>query len=194
MRTSIVYTLHLWPPLAHAQHYTGSAREDTLRKRLADHALGRGARLTQVQAERGGTWVLAQTEPGGRDRERQLKNQGGASRRCQVCRAVKGYQAAELSQEQALARAGWDRASEHQRGLLLDMLGIDQAPENMPAPQPGPAGGEVRDIPAPRPAPDAGYITPELVARVGQLESVWAAEREAAPQGAAGLPEPEAGS
>src|ERR1700733_9876717 len=130
-----VYTLHLWPPIAHAKHYTGFARsEKRLPERLTQHALGRGARLTQVQVERGGSWVLAQTEPGGADRERQLK-QHGASRRCEVCKAVEGYQAGELGQEQALGRAGWDRASQHERGLLLDMSGISQAP----APQPAPA-------------------------------------------------------
>jgi len=63
MSRSVVYTLHLWPSLGHAGHYTGSAIERRLAQRLTDHALGRGARLTQVQVERGGTWVLAQTQP-----------------------------------------------------------------------------------------------------------------------------------
>jgi hypothetical protein len=173
-----------------------------LPERLTDHGLGRGARLTQVQVERGGSWVLAQTEPGGTSRERQLK-QHGATRRCEVCKAIKGYQAGELSQEQALARAGWDRASEHERGLLLDMFGIGQSPQgtpgrpaggprpDVPAPQPGPASGGVRDMPAPRPALAERYITPEVVALVGKLEAAWA---EAAPQAAAGFAEPEAGS
>jgi hypothetical protein len=202
MSRSLVYTLHLWPPIAHAKHYTGSARDEKrLPERLTDHALGRGARLTQVQVERGGSWVLAQTEPGGTSRERQLK-QHGAARRCEVCKAIKGYQAGELSQELALARAGWDRASQHERGLLLDMFGIGQAPQgtpgrpadgprpDAPAQQPGPASGGARDIPAPRPAPAKRCITPEVVALVGQLEAAWA---QAAPQAAAGLPEPEAG-
>jgi hypothetical protein len=195
MRTSVVYTLHLWPPLGHAKHYTGSARQ--LPRRLADHALGRGARLTQVQAERGGSWVVAQTEPGGKVRERQLKNEGGASRRCQVCKAVGGYQAGRITAPEALSRAGWERASEHERGLLLDMLGLERAPENMPAaPAGGPApvppgvtGGQVRDIPGPRPVPDVQHVTPELIALAEQLEARWAADREAAPQA-----EPEAGS
>ena len=134
MIRSVVYTLHLWPPVAHAKHYTGYVpREKRLPYRLADHALGRGARLTQVQVERGGSWVVAQTEPGGRRRERQLKKHG-AARRCQVCMAIKGYQAGELSREQALARAGWDRASEHERALLLDMFGAGQAQVPPPAP------------------------------------------------------------
>jgi hypothetical protein len=134
MTRSVVYTLHLWPPVAHAKHYTGYVpREKRLPYRLADHALGRGARLTQVQVERGGSWVVAQTEPGGRRRERQLKKHG-AARRCQVCMAIKGYQAGELTREQALARAGWDRASEHERALLLDMFGAGQAQAPPPAP------------------------------------------------------------
>jgi hypothetical protein len=187
MSRGLVYTLHLWPPIAHAKHYTGTARnEKRLPERLADHALGRGARLTQVQVERGGSWVLAQTEPGGADRERQLK-QHGAARRCEVCKAVNGYKAGELSQEQALAHAGWDRASEHERGLLLDMLGLSQPPENMSA-QPGPepaaptSGDEVRAIPAPRPAPAAQHITPEIVALVDQVGQSWTAKAEPQPR------------
>ena len=197
MSRRLVYTLHLWPPIAHAKHYTGSAMERQLARRLTDHALGRGARLTQVQVERGGSWVLAQTEPGGRTEERRLK-QHGAARRCGVCKAADGYQSGQLTAAEALTRAGWDRASQHERGLLLGIFGLSQAPENlpaqpgprpeMPAPRPGPASGEVRVIPAPRPAPDAHYqITPEVVALVGQLEAAWAAEREAAPQAAAGF-------
>jgi hypothetical protein len=206
MNRGLVYTLHLWPPIAHAKHYTGYATsEKRLPERLADHALGRGARLTQVQVERGGSWVVAQTEPGDGKKERSLK-QHGASRRCQVCKAVEGYQAGELSQEQALGRAGWDRASEHERGLLLDMFGLSQAPQpapaqpaggprpEMPAPQPGPASGEVTVVPAPRPAPAARHITPEIVALVDRLQATWTAGPRTPAQAAAGLAEPEAGA
>jgi hypothetical protein len=187
MSRGLVYTLHLWPPIAHAKHYTGATRNETsLPGRLTDHALGRGARLTQVQVERGGSWVLAQTEPGGNSRERQLK-QHGAARRCEVCKAIEGYQAGELSQEQALARAGWDRVSQHERGLLLDMFGLAQPPENMPAHSgPGQAtqapGGEVRAIPAPRPGAPAQDITPEIVALVDQLQATWDAGTLPGPQ------------
>ena len=97
-----------------------------------------------------------------------------------------GHEAGELDQEQALARAGWDRASEHERGLLLDMFGLSHPPGNMsaqpgslpdtPTPQPGPVDGEVRAIPAPRPAPAAQYITPEIVVLVDQLEQSWTRE------------------
>jgi hypothetical protein len=69
-----------------AKHYSGwAARSKSLKSRLADHEHGRGARLLQVVKAAGITWKLARTWPGGRDRERQLKNQGGASRRCPEC-------------------------------------------------------------------------------------------------------------
>jgi hypothetical protein len=201
---NVVYTLHLWPPIAHAKHYTGSAMERQLARRLTDHALGRGARLTQVQVQRGGSWVVAQTEPGGRAEERRLK-QHGAARRCEVCKAADGYQSGQLTAAEALTRAGWDRASDHERGLLLDMFALSQAPQNLPAqPASGPeapasrtgaASGQVGVIPAPRPAPDVHcQVTPEVVALVDQLEAAWAAKREAAPQAAAALAEPEARS
>jgi predicted GIY-YIG superfamily endonuclease len=90
----VVYTLHFDPPYEPypdapaykcAGHYTGSTLEHRLLERLAEHEAGRGARLTQVQREAGGTWRLASVEPGGRDRERQLK-QRGAARRCEICK------------------------------------------------------------------------------------------------------------
>jgi hypothetical protein len=143
--------------------------------------------------------VLAQTEPGGRTEERRLK-QHGAARRCGVCKAADGYQSGQLTAADALTRAGWERASQHERGLLLGIFGLSRAPGNLPA-QPGPGPetptplpGPASVIPVPRPATDSHYrITPEVVALVGQLEAAWAAEREASPV-AAGSPEPEAGS
>ena len=105
MSGNLVYTLHLWPPLGHAAHYTGTTPERRLAQRLTDHALGRGARLTQVQIERGGFWVLAQTQAGGRATERRLK-QHGATRRCEVCKAAGAYQSGQLTAPEALARTG----------------------------------------------------------------------------------------
>jgi hypothetical protein len=50
----------------------------------------------QVVKAAGITWTLARTWPGDRNRERQLKNQGGASRRCPACgiqpRTIPGQQ------------------------------------------------------------------------------------------------------
>ena len=191
MSRSVVYTLHLWPPLGHAAHYTGTTPERRLAQRLTDHALGRGARLTQVQAERGGSWVLAQTQPGGRATERRLK-QHGATRRCEVCKAAGAYQSGELTAPEALARAGWDRSNEVQRSLLLDIFGIPKPP-GMPsadaprrrreppavtpgarrtaAPDPSPASGTAAGLAlagAARPAPG-----PELDPVVDALIASW---------------------
>ena len=70
-------------PYKHAGHYLGSA--DDLDARLAKHAAGQGARLLAVVKDAGIQWELARTWPGGRARERQLKKQLGASRRCPMC-------------------------------------------------------------------------------------------------------------
>ena len=150
-----VYTLHFWPPYGDpevqvAGHYTGWAQEGKLQYRLTDHALGRGARLTQVQREAGGTWVVADVEPGTRDRETQLKERG-ASRRCSVCKAVREIEAGSITQEEALAR--WETASPAERSLLREIFGMEPAPE---APDPVP----VREITL-APAPE---LDPELTA------------------------------
>jgi predicted GIY-YIG superfamily endonuclease len=81
-----VYLIHFDRPFRHAQHYTGWTAGD-LDGRLAEHAAGRGARLMAVIADAGIAWTLARTWQGTRTRERQLKRQGGASRRCPICRA-----------------------------------------------------------------------------------------------------------
>jgi hypothetical protein len=73
-----------------ARHYTGWAPGGPkgLAARLAKHGTSRGARLLAVVAADGISWELARTWPGTRDRERQLKNQGGAARRCPLCGVV----------------------------------------------------------------------------------------------------------
>jgi predicted GIY-YIG superfamily endonuclease len=79
-----VYLLHFDTPLKHARHYTGWSANLSLR--LAEHASGHGARLTEVVAGLGIGWSLARTWPNvTRAYERKLKNQGGASRRCPLC-------------------------------------------------------------------------------------------------------------
>jgi hypothetical protein len=60
MSRSLACTLHLWPP-GQVRQCTGSSRK--LAGGLIGRALGRGAWLIQVQSERGGLRVLAQTEP-----------------------------------------------------------------------------------------------------------------------------------
>ena len=110
---------------------------------------------------------------------------------------MEGYQAGKLTQPEALAHAGWARATPYERGLLLDMLGIEQAPEYMPEPEPLPE----RPF---RPAPDVQVVeaTAELEALVDALEARWRQEAQAAPEVGAGqqaaaeadltTPEPEA--
>jgi len=78
-----IYLLHFARPYRHAKHYLGFAVH--LDARLAHHGKASGARLMQVVREAGIDWQVARTWTGGRDRERQLKNQGGKSRMCPLC-------------------------------------------------------------------------------------------------------------
>jgi hypothetical protein len=169
----ICYTLHFDPPYPSnapegaqiVKHYAG--RDYRRPERLADYALDRGARLTQVQLERGGSWVLAQTQPGGCATERQLKKHG-AARRCEVYRAVTAYQAGQLIPQEALDRAGWDRASEHEQGLLLEIFGIEQdqiGTQKVTYDPPRPF--------IPQPAPEAVTASLELDAVVDALIAGW---------------------
>ena len=82
----MVYLLHFDKQIAPGkhttQHYIGYA--DVLEHRLAEHASGHGARLTQVAIERGISWQVARTWQGGRQEERRLKKIHGA-RLCPIC-------------------------------------------------------------------------------------------------------------
>ena len=75
------------PQYKTAGHYTGWAAD--LDTRLAEHEAGRGARLTQVQLPSGGSWRLADVQPGTLTDERRLK-QHRAARRCPICQAEPG--------------------------------------------------------------------------------------------------------
>jgi hypothetical protein len=166
-----VYTLHFWPPYGDpevqlAKHYTGWAEEGRLARRLTDHALGRGARLTQVQREAGGTWVVADVQPGTRDREQQLKERG-AARRCSVCKASRDIESGKLTKEQAFAQ--WENATDYERSLLREIFGME--PEaRQPAPVP------VRAIIA-APSHEPVNYGPEVDALVDALIESWTAAR-----------------
>lgn len=85
MKTNIVYLLHFDRPISPkhtCQHYIGSAED--LETRIAEHRAGRGARLTQVAAQRGIQFTVVRTWPGGRTLERKLKDQHGR-RLCPIC-------------------------------------------------------------------------------------------------------------
>lgn len=83
MARPVVYLLHFERPYYHARHYLGTT--SNLRRRLDEHAAGRGARPVAVIQAAGIGWQLARLWPGGRNRERQLKRQGGHARRCPLC-------------------------------------------------------------------------------------------------------------
>ena len=85
--SGVVYLLHFDRPYRHAGHYTGWTT--SLLDRLEAHADGRGARLMAVITAAGIGFTLARTWPGTRTRERALKRQGGASRRCPICRTTR---------------------------------------------------------------------------------------------------------
>jgi hypothetical protein len=95
----IVYLLHfdiLYEPYPDAplrscaRHYTGyvTGGPRALKRRLSQHGTDRGARLMLAVRRAGITWQLARTWQGGPARERQLKRQGGAARRCPLCGVV----------------------------------------------------------------------------------------------------------
>jgi hypothetical protein len=131
--TGIVYLLHFdelyvpypgAPLLACAGHYTGLVRGGplALKRRLRQHGTEHGARLMLAVCRAGITWQLARTWPGDSGRERQLKSQGGASRRCPLCgvlprlaalpRNVNGSVSRSLVTDRQLAAAGLMTAAE----------------------------------------------------------------------------------
>jgi predicted GIY-YIG superfamily endonuclease len=83
MSAGTVYLLHFDQPYRHARHYVGWATN--VKRRLAEHEAGRGARLLAVVKAAGIGWQLARMWPGSRARERQIKRQGGHARHCPLC-------------------------------------------------------------------------------------------------------------
>jgi hypothetical protein len=81
-----VYLIHFDIAYKHARHYLGWTLD--LLARLQAHRDGRGARLMEVITGAGITWQLARTWPGGRDRERAIKNRHEAPRLCPICTPV----------------------------------------------------------------------------------------------------------
>jgi predicted GIY-YIG superfamily endonuclease len=82
--TGTVYLLHFDQPYKHARHYVGWTARN-VKRRLTEHEAGRGARLLAVVREAGIGWQLARLWPGSRERERQIKRQGGHARKCPLC-------------------------------------------------------------------------------------------------------------
>jgi predicted GIY-YIG superfamily endonuclease len=130
-----VYLLHFDQPYRHARHYIGWTLD--LAARLAEHARGQGARLLAVVRDAGIGWRLARTWPGTRARERQLKRQGGASRRCPCCGVRPRTPAAPLPAPPAAAVAGlvpaprvaaYDRGAARARLLIARQVAAGMGP------------------------------------------------------------------
>jgi predicted GIY-YIG superfamily endonuclease len=78
-----VYLLHFDPPVGHARHYIGWAKD--AEARLAEHRTGRGGRLPAVAAARGHEITIARTWEGTRADERKLKRRHETPRMCPIC-------------------------------------------------------------------------------------------------------------
>lgn len=85
-----VYLIHFDTAYKHAKHYLGWAKN--LQARLDHHTAGTGANLMRVIKEAGITWRLARTWEGDKNRERQLKNNGGKSKMCPICKEERAVQ------------------------------------------------------------------------------------------------------
>lgn len=81
-----VYLLHFDRPYKHASHYIGFTTD--LEARIKSHRNGTGARLMEVIKDAGIGFHVANTWVGvTREKERRLKNGGGACRNCPTCKA-----------------------------------------------------------------------------------------------------------
>lgn len=84
----MVYLIHFDKPISPdhtCQHYIGYTT--SLKKRLAEHKAGSGARLCQVANERGIDYKVVRTWSNGTRRlERQLKNRKNSPRLCPICK------------------------------------------------------------------------------------------------------------
>jgi hypothetical protein len=108
-----------------------------------------------------------------------------------VCRAERDVEAGRVTKEQALERAGWDRATDYERGLLLEIFGLDEPPADLAVSAPAPPEPKPF-VPAPRPEP-VSEITPEMDALVDALIESWTRPKgEAETAGAGSSPESEA--
>jgi predicted GIY-YIG superfamily endonuclease len=125
-----VYLIHLNEPYKHARHYTGWTTD--LDARLEAHKQGRGARLMEVVKAAGITWRLARTWPGGRDRERAIKDRHEAPRLCPECspvpRPVSAGRSASHADAGHDAQAGPATELRHQRALDAPAVGASSDP------------------------------------------------------------------
>lgn len=89
MRLFDMYLLHFEPPLGHAGHYLGVARQGNLLRRLGLQKSGKGARLPAAAIAAGCVIVVTRVWIGvAGDRERREKDRGGLWRLCPQCNAA----------------------------------------------------------------------------------------------------------
>jgi hypothetical protein len=130
-----VYLLHLSelyvpypdaPPWSCARHYTGWAGGGArgLARRLREHGTAHGSPLLLAARRAGISWELARTWPGTREREVQLKRQGGASRRCPLCGIVPRVLEVLLNANGSVSRS---RTGDVQKALAGVMTAAEQA-------------------------------------------------------------------
>ena len=87
-RSEGLYLFHLDPPYEHAGHYLGWASNLARRVGEQRRGTGRSSPLLRAQLAAGGEILLARVWEGeSRTTERRMKNQGGLSRHCPICRA-----------------------------------------------------------------------------------------------------------
>ena len=172
-----VYLIHLDVPYKHARHYTGWTAD--LDARLQAHRHGRGARLMEVITAAAITWQLARTWPGGRDRERAIKNRHEAPRLCPICTpdpypVTTGRSAAIRTLLPPVPLPAPAQVSPHEKGLRNGELFLTQR-AGWTAAQLAAAydyiTGPYRQIPAHTPAQDEefGAFTQTVTSRIALL-------------------------
>lgn len=81
-----IYLLHFDKPFGHAKHYIGWT-DRNVEDRIAEHDRGHGARLLRLARAAGVNFKVARLwHDVTRTDERKIKKQGGASRRCPMCK------------------------------------------------------------------------------------------------------------
>ena len=85
-----IYLIHFHKPFKHARHYTGWAKD--VDSRTEEHISGsaHSSKLCKAATAAGVRFEIARIWEGKtRNDERQMKLQGGASRRCPICKMEK---------------------------------------------------------------------------------------------------------
>jgi hypothetical protein len=92
MAAPVCYLVHLDQklgtdhPRGGARHYVGTTIN--LDQRLETHRAGKGARMLAAAVDRGITFDVVRTWPGGRETEKRIKAQRNAPRLCPACTGV----------------------------------------------------------------------------------------------------------